>query len=92
MQNAFLILTESSKSPAEQLFGVELHSEADCEYPLRLFSEKCIFVYETLLYSLICINTICFFRLLKISPYGRLNCLFHKPVQQFCRNIIISQK
>lgn len=26
------VLTESSKSPAEQLFGVELRSEADCEY------------------------------------------------------------
>ena len=33
-------LTESSKSPAEsakQLFGVELRSEADCEYPLDLW-------------------------------------------------------
>ena len=27
-------LTESSKSPAKQLFGAELRSEADCEYPL----------------------------------------------------------
>ena len=57
------------------------------------FSEKCIFVYETLLYSLIRINTACFFRSLQISPYNRLNRLFHKPVQQFCRrNIMISQK
>ena len=56
------------------------------------FSEKCIFVYETLLYSLICINTVCFFRSLQISPYSRLNRLFHKPVQQFCCNIMISQK
>ena len=30
------ILAESSKSPAEQLFGVELRSEADYEYLLDL--------------------------------------------------------
>ena len=30
------ILAESSKSPAKQLFGVELHSEADYEYLLDL--------------------------------------------------------
>ena len=34
------VLTESSKSPVEQLFGVELRSEADCEYPLDLQSNK----------------------------------------------------
>ena len=30
------ILAESSKSPAEQLFGVEMRSEADYEYLLDL--------------------------------------------------------
>ena len=30
------ILTESSKSPAKQLFGVEMRSEADYEYLLDL--------------------------------------------------------
>ena len=30
------ILAESSKSPAEQLFGVEMSSEADYEYLLDL--------------------------------------------------------
>ena len=29
-----VFFTKSSKSPADQLFGVELRSEADCEYPL----------------------------------------------------------
>ena len=30
-----VFFTKSSKSPADQLFGVELRSEADCEYPLK---------------------------------------------------------
>ena len=30
------ILTESGKSPAEQLFGIEMRSEADYEYLLDL--------------------------------------------------------
>ena len=29
MENLFLFLTESGKSPAEQLFGVKLRSKAD---------------------------------------------------------------
>ena len=34
------VLTESSKSPAEQLFGVELRSKAVCEYPPDLQNNK----------------------------------------------------
>lgn len=47
------ILAESSKSPAKQLFGVEMRSEADYEYLLdlnqvnslwRLWKENSVFV------------------------------------------------
>ena len=34
------ILAESSKSPAKQLFGVEMRSEADYEYLLDLNQEN----------------------------------------------------
>ena len=46
MEKYFALLTKSSKSPAsiaksnKQLFGVELRSEADCEYPLDKKAEQ----------------------------------------------------
>ena len=43
------VLTESSKSPAEQLFGVELRSKAVCEYPpdfLQDMISKIYYRYE----------------------------------------------
>ena len=49
-------LTESSKSPAEQLFGIEPRSDANCEYPL---DKDCVEWISTWYENIFSIENIC---------------------------------